>query len=56
MSGHVLQMHSLSMEKNVVTYDCLFCSLEWRVDYLRKKYGIEITLIDADIGGSVKFE
>jgi UDP-glucose 4-epimerase len=43
-------------KKDVVIYNSLYCSLESCIDHLRKKYGIEIPLIVADIGDTVKFE
>ena len=42
--------------KDVVVYDSLYCGLESRIDYLRKKHGKEIPLIVADIRDIVKFE
>jgi UDP-glucose 4-epimerase len=42
--------------KDVVVYDSLYCGLESRIDYLRKKHGKEIPLIVADIRDTVKFE
>ena len=42
--------------KDVVIYDSLYCGLESRIEYLRKKHGKEIPLIVADIRDTAKFE
>lgn len=42
--------------KDVVIYDSLYRGLESRIEYLRKKYGKEITLIVADLRDTAKFE
>jgi UDP-glucose 4-epimerase len=42
--------------KDVVIYDSLYCGLESRIEYLRKRHGKEIPLIVADIRDTVKFE
>jgi UDP-glucose 4-epimerase len=46
----------LSSGKEVVIYDSLCQGLESRVQYLRKKHGIEIPLIVADIRDAAKFD
>jgi len=46
----------LASGKDVVIYDSLYQGLESRIEYLRKKYDKEISLIVADIRDTAKFD
>jgi UDP-glucose 4-epimerase len=55
IGSHIADLF-LENNNKVVVYDSFNQGLESRIEYLRKKHGKEIPLIDADIRDSAKFE
>jgi len=55
VGSHIADLF-LANNKKIVIYDSLHQGLEFRVEYLREKYQVEIPLIVADISDTGKFE